>query len=146
MSMPIGKSLLRVAVLAALAGCADMPRDAERTEAQVRESKAIRLGWVAGAPAEPAAERVLAEIERATGSRRQVRQGDSETLLAELEEGRIDLVYGVFSMASPWVEKVHLGKALSWRAEPPTHVAAPRFAYRNGENGWIMRVERAVKP
>ena len=41
---------------------------------------------------------------------------------------------------SPWMKHVHPGKALGWRAEPPKHVAAPRFVFRNGENGWIMRV------
>lgn len=130
----------------ALAGCADMPRDPERTEALVRESGTIRLGLVAGLRGEPEARAALARIEQETGARATPREGDSETLLRLLEEGKIDLVYGQFAMDSPWVRNVHLGKALGWRAEPPKHVAAPRFAYRNGENGWIMLVEGAVTP
>lgn len=133
-------------VMAAAVGCADIPRDSERTEALVRESQTIRLGWVAGTPSEPKAQTVLAEVGRATNAQVQRREGDSETLLHDLEHGQIDLVYGSFAMDSPWMTKVYLGKALGWRAEPPKHVAAPRFAYRNGENGWIMRVERAIKP
>ena len=140
------KVRLILATLAiALAGC-DIPRDPERTEALVRESKVIRLGWVTGTPAEPKAAEVIAQIERATGATTQRKQGDSEALLGELEEGKIDLVYGNFAMDSPWATHAHLGKALGWRAEPPKHVAAPRFVYRNGENGWIMRVEGAVQP
>ena len=129
-----------------LSGCVDIPRDPERTEALVRESKAIRLGWVTAAAPEPKALEVLAKIADATGARIQRKQADSEALLRELEEGKIDLVYGHFAMDSPWMTKVHLGKALGWRAEPPKHVAAPRFAYRSGENGWISLVEGAVKP
>lgn len=137
--------ILGASLLAALpAGCAEFPRDPERTEALVRQSRTIRIGWVTGAPAEPAAAQVLAAAERATGARGTRREGDSETLLRELEEGKIDLVYGEFAMASPWAKKVHLGRALGWRAEPPKHVAAPRFVYRNGENGWIGLVERAA--
>ena len=67
-------------------------------------------------------------------------------MLRELEEGRIDLVYGRFAKDSPWARKVHLGHALGVRAEPPKHVEAPRFAYRNGENGWIMLIEPAARP
>lgn len=137
--------LVLAALTIALAGC-DIPRDPERTEAVVRKSKAIRLGWVTGTPADPNAAEVLAKVERATVARTQRKQGDSEALLGELEEGKIDLVYGSFAMDSPWATHVHLGKALGWRTEPPKHVAAPRFAYRNGENGWIMRVEGAVQP
>lgn len=129
----------------AAAGCGDIPRDSEGTEALVRESKTIRLGWIAGTPPEAKAHDVLAKLEKATGARTQRSEGDSETLLGDLEDGKIDLVYGSFAMDSPWVKHVHLGKALGWRAEPPKHVAAPRFAYRNGENGWIMRVETAAR-
>lgn len=144
-SGPKGSSLARIfiaTVVIALAGCGDIPRDPERTEALVRESKTIRLGWVTAAPPDAKGLEVLAEVEQATGARIQSKQGDSEMLLRELEEGKIDLVYGHFAMDSPWMKQVHLGKALGWRAEPPKHVAAPRFAYRNGENGWIMRVEK----
>jgi hypothetical protein len=139
--------VIAIGLAAGTAACADIPRDPERTEALIRDSKAIRLGWVTAASPDPKALEALARIEQATGARIQSKQADSEALLHELEEGKIDLVYGVFAMDSPWITKVHLGKALGWRTEPPKHVAAPRFAYRNGENGWIMRVESlAMEP
>ena len=139
--MKAGVTVLALAVV----GCADFPRDPERTEALVRESNAIRLGWVANAAPEPEALATLATIEEAMGARIQSKQADSETLLRELEEGKIDLVYGSFAMDSPWAKHVHLGKALGWRTEPPKHVSSSRFVYRNGENGWIMRVESAAR-
>ena len=111
----------------------------------MRETKVIRLGWVADAPAVAEVPAVLRRIEQATGARTERRPGDSETLLGELEEGKIDLVYGRFADDSPWATKVHFGYPLGYRALPPKHVEAPRFAMRNGENGWIMRLERAVK-
>lgn len=139
-----GELVLLALIAAATAACAQIPADPERTEALVRESGAIRLGVVQGAPHEPAADRALARLAKATGAQIDQRNGDSEQALTALEEGRIDLVYGSFAMASPWAKKVHLGKAITHRAEPPSHVAAPRFAYRMGENGWIMRVEKLV--
>jgi hypothetical protein len=125
--------------------CDDLPRDPERTEDLVRESKVIRLGWVEGEPSGSEVSTVLSRIEQATGARAERRPGDSETLLGELEDGKIDLVYGRFADDSPWARKVHFGYPLGYRAQPPKHVEAPRFAMRNGENGWIMRLERAVK-
>lgn len=136
--------LFLAAVTIALAGC-DMPRDPEQTGALVRESKTIRLGWVTDTPPDAKVQRVLSRVGRATGARTQLMEGDSEALLGDLEEGKIDLVYGSFAMDSPWATHVHLGKALGWRAGPPKHVAAPRFVYRNGENGWIMLVEAAAR-
>lgn len=132
--------------LIAGAGCADIPRDPERTEALIRETGVIRVGWVARVPPNPAALAALGEVQSATGARIESRLGDSEMLLTDLEEGKIDLVYGSFAADSPWMKKVHLGRAHGFRAEPPKHVAAPRFAYRMGENGWIMRVEGASRP
>ena len=85
------------AALVALAGCAEFPRDPERTEALVRESKAIRLGWVTAARPDPKGLAVLSKLEEATGARIQSKQGDSETPMRELEEGKIDLVYGHFA-------------------------------------------------
>jgi hypothetical protein len=143
------KALQKRAIAAALAAaipasCADIPRDPERTEALVRESGTIRLAVVTGTPPHPAADKALRRIAEATGAGIEQREGDSEAALTALEEGRIDLVYGTFALASPWAKHVHFGRAITHRAEPPKHVAAPRFAYRNGENGWIMEVEAAV--
>jgi hypothetical protein len=72
-------------------------------------------------------------------------RGPGELLLARLERGELDLVYGTFAAGSPWRRNVHLGRAPGWRIPPPQDHEAPRFAFRLGENGWIMTMER-LKP
>lgn len=125
-----------------LLGC-DLPRDPEDTESLVRARETIRLGWVSGARPDPAAQATLAELSRRLGARVERREGESEALLSDLEKGRLDLVYGHFAQSSPWSRNVHLGEAEGWQTKPPKDHQAPRFAMRNGENGWIMTVARA---
>ncbi len=128
-----------------LAGC-DMPRDPQRTTSLVRETGTIRLGWIENAEADRHATDALAELQQKTGAKLRIRRGDSEEIFADLAEGKIDLAYGDFAMDSPWSKEVHFGRAIGWRARPPKHVATHRFAMRNGENGWIMTVDKALRP
>jgi hypothetical protein len=125
-----------------LLGC-DLPRDPDDTESLVRARETIRLGWVSGAGADPAAQATLARLSRELGARVERREGESEALLSDLERGHLDLVYGHFAQASPWSRKVHFGEAEGWTAKPPKDRQVPRFAMQNGENGWIMTVARA---
>lgn len=128
-----------------LASC-DMPRDPEMTTSLVRETGTIRLGWIEDARADAHVSDALAELQETTGAGLQIRRGDSEEILSELAEGKIDLAYGNFAMDSPWSKEVHFGRAIGWRARPPRHESVQRFAMRNGENGWIMTVEKAARP
>lgn len=125
-----------------LAGC-DLPRDPESTESLVRSRQTIRLGWVSGARPDPAAQATLGKLSRKLGARIERHEGESEVLLSDLEEGRLDLVYGHFAESSPWAKMVHLGEAEGATKKPPKDQHAPRFAMRNGENGWIMAVAHA---
>lgn len=125
-----------------LPGC-DLPRDPEETESLVRARQTIRLGWVRGAEPDPAAQATLAELSRKLGAEIERHEGESETLLNDLEKGRLDLVYGQFAQDSPWSRLVHFGEAEGWTTKPPKHQQVPRFLMRNGENGWIMTVARA---
>jgi DNA-binding transcriptional LysR family regulator len=134
------------AALISLAACDQLPNDPERTEALVRETGVVRLGWVHGAKSDPAADRALRTLGARTGARIERHEGESEAILRDLAEGKLDLVYGHFSASSPWAKEVHLGRALGWRAKAPPKVRTPRFAMRNGENGWIMQVEAASRP
>lgn len=141
-------SLLRMvlaASLVALPGC-DLPQDQEQTEILVRERGAIRLGRVAGARPDPVGEAVLAAVSHDIGVGIETREGESERLLSDLEEGELDLVYGHFPQDSPWSRKVYFGQPLGWDSPPPPHTHVPRFVMRNGENRWIMRIERAARP
>lgn len=137
--------LLLVATLALLS-CADIPRDPKRTEALVRETGVIRLGWVGGAAPDDAATRALGKLAAQTGASVERHEGESEAVLSDLKDGKLDLVYGHFPQSSPWSKEVHFGRALGWRAKPPKHEHVPRFAMRNGENGWVMLVEEVSRP
>lgn len=130
----------------AAVSCSELPRDPQRTEVLVRESGNIRLGWVHGSAGDAAVTEALTALSEATLAKVSRVPGDSETLLRDLADGKIDLVYGTFPMNSPWAREVHLGPAIGWRAAPPAHEPVPRFAVRNGENRWIMTVEQAVRP
>lgn len=140
------KLALVLAATLALSACADIPRDPERTEAQVRETGVIRLGWVGEAAPDEAATGALRRLSKLTGARVERHEGESEAVLSDLKDGRLDLVYGHFPQASPWAREVHFGSALGWRAKPPKYEHVPRFAMRNGENGWVMLVEQASRP
>ena len=132
--------------LLALGACVDIPRDPERTEALVRETGVIRLGWVAGAESDAAAEQALARLADMTGARIERHEGQTEMVLSDLADGKLDLAYGHFARSNPWAREVHLGSALGWRSAAPKREPVPRFAMRNGENGWVMLVEKASQP
>ena len=136
----VGAAIAGLALL--LAGCG-IPRDSEETSKKVRERGTVRLGTVAGESPDPGAERALARLRAVTGARIERSSGPAEALLADLEKGRFDLVFGRFPADSPWSTHVHLGRQPGAAEEPPSDQPAPRFAYRNGENGWIALVERA---
>lgn len=138
-------SLFLIAPLA-LVSCADIPRDPERTEALVRETGVIRLGWVSGAAPDEAASRALGKLSAQTGASVELHEGESDAVLSDLKNGKLDLVYGHFPQSSPWSKEVHFGQALGWRAQAPKHEHVPRFAMRNGENGWVMLVAEASRP
>lgn len=144
--MPIARIRLALLVpLAMLPAACDLPRDPARTTELIRENGVIRLGMIEGVAREPAAERELAAAAQLLGARVERTSGPGEELLEKLERGELDLVYGSFAMNSPWARNVQLGRAPGWRVEPPSDHAAPRFAFRTGENGWVMTMER-LKP
>jgi hypothetical protein len=128
-------------LLALLVGCDGLPRDPEGTLQDIHDSGQIRLGIVQGAAPDAAAQRRLDDITQEFGAEVRVSSADGETLLRELEHGRLHLVYGRFAANSPWRKHVHLGQVPGRAKQPAKDIQAPRFAYRNGENGWIMAVE-----
>lgn len=128
-----------------LGGCGAAPRDPEGTSERVAESGVIRLGTIAGATPDPAAERTIERLAAQTGARVERISGPGEELLDGLEHGEVDLVYGRFASDSPWATHVHIGTPPGGPEKPPKSLNLPRFAFRNGENGWIARVEAAAK-
>ena len=124
-------------ILLLLAACGQIPRDPEGTLDRVRASHLIRVGVVAGDTAEHW-QPLLGRVAAATGAKPRMEQGALEPLLLRLEQGELDLVVGgAFAEKSPWLPRVTLGPVIRKEADVAHHVVA-----RNGENGWIMLIER----
>lgn len=145
--MRIGSGYAIGAVVSCLAlGACDIPLDPSQTSERIRTKQVIRVGWVDNTPAGPVAQAALVKLSEESGARIEQRPGDSETLLGELEKGKLDLVYGRYPATSPWTKRVYFGRPHGWLAKPPKDDPVPRFAMPNGENRWIMAVEKASAP
>jgi hypothetical protein len=127
--------------------CADYPRDAAGTLDRVRAEQILRVGVVAGevGPAERTRlDAYIAAVGRATGARPEMTTGPAEPLLLQLERGSIDLAIGAFSEESPWATEVAIIEPLAVREADGGRVALNAVA-RNGENGWILLLEREAR-
>lgn len=129
----------------ALAACDRLPEDPDGTLDRVKAERRFRVGLIAtGAEAGRGPEKAfLAGIARATGARPMVKEGASEPLLLDLEDDRLDLVIGPLSSESPWVERVALLEPLG--AVPGPHDVQITPIARNGENRWIVLLEREAR-
>jgi hypothetical protein len=137
------KSLFVLLVLASLAGCDSLPKDADGTSKRVQTEHRFQVGIIADGGDSAVLERerlFLAAVARASGATPQVHRGASEPLLLALEDGQLDLVVGLLAPDSPWLGRVAL---LPTIGEPvaPQHLVLTGAA-RNGENRWIMMLER----
>jgi hypothetical protein len=127
----------------ALAGCDRLPKDPDGTLDRVRAEHSFRVGLIAtgdtaiGGARETA---FVSRVARATGSVPVVKEGASEPLLIELEDGQLDLVVGVLSPESPWLGRVALLRPIGETLAPQHLLLTP--VARNGENRWIMLLER----
>ena len=137
---------LALCVTLALAGCDYLPRDPAGTLERVQREGRFRVGLIS--PGETAVDReaergLLIRVAEAAGAQPAVELGASEALLLELEEGRLDLVLGPLSKDSPWLGRVALLEPIGGPLATEELAITP--AARNGENRWIMLVEREVR-
>jgi hypothetical protein len=138
------KRHLTLLFVAATGGCGDFPRDQQGTLERIRTEGVVRVGLVSSAAPSPYAARLGALVERsarAAGARPLILQEASEPLLLMLEAGEVDLVVGEFDRSSPWSRRVHLLPPLASEKRGESEAEATAAA-RNGENGWIMLLER----
>lgn len=130
----------------ALAGCDRLPRDPDGTLDRIRAERSFRVGLIATGDVEIGAGRrdaFLERVARATGAAPAVKEGATEPLLLELQDGQLDLVIGVISPDSPWVSRVAQLKPIG-ETLAPQHLLLTPMA-RNGENRWIMLLEREAR-
>ena len=136
-----------IAFTVLLAGCDSYPRDIEGTTKRVESEKVIRVGLVAGDVEQRNRRLIRLYLQRlasATGATPQIITGAQEPMLVRLEDGRLDLVIGVVAADSPWVADVALVEPLSEHDLAGRTVGLSPIA-RNGENRWIMLLEREAR-
>jgi hypothetical protein len=136
-------SFIVALVLAVLAGGCDFPHDPEGTTERVLERGKVRVGLVGDASS--AATRALVDsIGSATSARAEIVDGVAEVLLPRVEAGDLDVVVGRFAANSPWRGRVAFTQA-GTRENTDSDEPVVRAAVRNGENRWLMTVERAIR-
>lgn len=130
-----------VALLVVLAsGCDALPRDPDETLERIRTDRSFRVGFVAGAEELGREIALVDAVAARTGARPSFKVGAGELLLGQLEGGQLDLVVGHFDKKSPWNKRVHF--AVLDHPIGPLGVHQVAAALPNGENRWIMLVER----
>jgi polar amino acid transport system substrate-binding protein len=158
----IGTVSIRGAVVALLVlvgsvtgGCGDIPRDPGGTLDRVRGGT-LRVGvsvdppWTetpgpvtgGGAPTPSGIEpSLVTDFARSLDADVEWTVGGEESLVTDLEEGRLDLVVGGLTEASPWSEHVALTRPYvtvpGAGGEPERHVMAAPM----GENAYLVALE-----
>lgn len=130
-----------------LAGCGNLPKDPDGTLDRIRREHVIRVGRVQGGSTTDAADwrRVLKRLEASTEAKPILQSGMLEPLLLDLEAGKLDAVVGGrFDEKTPWKARVSLGPPLR-TIQTSTGKTASHIVVRNGENAWIMMVQRETK-
>jgi len=133
--------------LTTLGACSGLPRDQSGTLERIREEGVLRVGIVATAGPPLHADRLRALLDRAaaaTGGRIETVTESAEPLLLMLEAGEIDLVAGGFDRSSPWSHRVHLLPPLA-STQQGAFALETTAAARNGENAWIILLEREAR-
>lgn len=130
-----------------LAACENYPRDIGGTLARVTTSHSIRVGIIEGSLDErrrALALSYLGRLRAATGAEADVSRGAAEPLLARLEAADLDLVIGEMTDDTPWLTAVAVIEPLAEREQGERLITLNPVA-RNGENRWIMLLEREVR-
>ncbi len=127
-------------------GCHALPRDPDGTSTQIMRSGALRVGLIDDPrPFDRGrAAALIARLAHETRAKPQILHGAAEPLLADLDAGRLDLVIGPFTADSPWRTMVALGPPLAVRGPEDARLQW-QAAAKNGENRWIMTVEKASR-
>lgn len=130
-----------------LAACQNYPRDTAGTLQRIQSGHVVRVGLIAGEAETRDQAKIAAYLDRvskATGARPVVTRGAAEPLLLRLDQGALDLVIGDMSESSPWVADVMVIEPIGETMIGKERVLLSPIA-RNGENRWIMLLERAVR-
>lgn len=128
-----------------LGACGALPRDPAGTSTRVEKDHGFTVALAdPSVRSAPEVSRLVQEIERRMKARARWHAGSGEALLQRLDDGTLDLVIGRFTVNSPWATEVAFGPALATTGSQDAPIEL-KAAMRNGENHWIMTVERASR-
>ena len=127
-----------------LAACCPYPRDTVGTLDRVTQSHVIRVGMIAGVARSHRVLAFLKSIEGVTGAKAQPIVGNAEDLIARLDADQLDMMIGEVATDSPWISEVAVIEPLSTRRIGNSDLGLSPIA-RNGENRWIMILEKQVR-
>lgn len=136
-----------IAIALGLCACQNYPRDIDGSLDRIERDRVFRVGLVSGNFDAAAKAKVAAFVVRVahnTNAQPAISTGSSEVLLSRLEAGSLDLVIGELASDSPWIDDVALLEPISTRTEGKREIALAPIA-RNGENRWIMHLEKEVR-
>lgn len=129
-----------------LAACNGLPRDPAGSSDRIAGTGVIRVGLALDGTdlGRAASARLLERLARDSGARPRIEPGSTEALFQRLERGELDLVLAPLDPESPWMTRVTFSPPLAARGQDEyrTDYGA---AMRNGENRWIMTVEKAAR-
>ena len=132
------------APLLLLAGCQNYPRDTESTLDRIRAEKTIRVGLIEGKIDAPKVTDYLEKVSALARAHPRIETGGAEPLLLRLRQGDLDLVIGELAKKTPWSTDVMVIDPIAERPLGSERVALSPVA-RNGENRWIMLLEKAAR-
>lgn len=136
-------ALLAIAVLSA---CDAYPHDIEGTSRRIAATKQLRVGFGSLSLQDRAVAQAFVDRIAAENSARPIvrSRGSTESLFADLEAGKLDMVLAEVAGDSPWLTDVTVIEPLATRKVGEREIGLSAIA-RNGENRWLMQLERHVR-
>jgi hypothetical protein len=146
LAMKLSGLLTALTALSMLAACDSYPRDIVGARDRVVESGKLHVGFGPMPDDRRAlADRFVSRVAGATGASvaATVEESD-EALFAALDKGDLDLVLTEVAADSPWLTEVAVIEPLATRRVGKRELGLSAVA-RNGENRWVMVLERQVR-
>lgn len=131
-----------LALALAMAGCDAIPRDPKGTSERIAATRILRVGL--DGPVGANGERLVKELATVTGAEPALQTGALEAMIHDLDRGALDLIVAPVRADALLASEVALGPPLDG-SDAGDRPVAVRALVRNGENRWLMTVERASR-
>lgn len=136
---------LLLAGFALVSACNALPRDPADTSGRVARDHSFKIGFAdSDAVGDAQAAALVKKLEATTHAKAIVVNGAGEVLLKHLADGDVDVALGNFRADSPWQTEIAFAPPLRTSGKSSDALEL-KAAMRNGENRWIMTVERASR-